>query len=246
MEPVFYVSGRGKDNNQDMMEYLKEHFPEADNIKSVYGFLQKMPLYGGRVWRQQDLTEQDLNTLYANGIGLELPLTGQHWNNLDYHNMSSFLEEHHREGNIITCYDRRLRDLIVQDFPLYKTKLSVTSGIRDVKSIGEMTELFDYVVLHPKYNYDFEYLKSLPNKEQLILFGSCGCIANCSGSNSCYTEISKKNYYGVEIGNICYKQRANMTHINSFTKYDINPYLGLGFNKFKLNRENKDSIKKAF
>jgi hypothetical protein len=77
-------------------------------------------------------------------------------------------------------------------------------------------DVFDYVVVHPKFNNHPEFLKRLINKDRIILFGSCGCIATCHGNGHCYSEISKKNYYDVPIQNICYKEGKDLLDSNQF------------------------------
>ena len=73
----FTVSGRAKTNDVHILTFLAKAYrgiPIA-LIDSVFGFVERTPLYGGRIFEGAELTPRDVESLYEVGIGVRLPFS---------------------------------------------------------------------------------------------------------------------------------------------------------------------------
>lgn len=243
------VSVRKKPESQGVISFLKEFYPKIfDNITTVFGFADFCFLYGGRVYQNPDLYPSDIQELYDNNISIELPLTNQHWGEHELFYSRGILQDFHKQGNIISCFDGRLAKIIKQEYPLYKTKASVTglnignsSNAYYQDKIESLSEQFDFVVLPTFLNDKLELLHNIPNKDQIVIFASCGCSANCP-KKTCYEYISYKNigqFTNVDTSQFCSKNNGVKRPNLGFVEYNIKPLIEMGFKNFKYLR--KDS-----
>ena len=82
----FTISARRKPNDRAILPFLAKSFPAIPiiQIDSVFGFVERSTLYGGRVFDKPELTEHDVNQLYYVGIGVRLPLTNHYVEPAEY------------------------------------------------------------------------------------------------------------------------------------------------------------------
>lgn len=241
------VSVRKKPKDQDVIEFLKQNYASIfPNITSVFGFADFCFLYGGRIYKEPDLYQDDINKLYEASISIELPLTNQHWGEHELFYSRGILQDFHKQGNIISCFDGRLAKIIKQEYPLYKTKASVTglnignsSNAYYQDKIESLGEQFDFVVLPTFLNDKFELLYNISNKDQIVIFASCGCSANCP-KKTCYEYISAKNvgqFSNVDVSKFCSKNNNVKRPNLGFVEYNIKPLIDMGFKNFKYLRQ---------
>lgn len=93
----------GSDGNVPIMDYLRAGFSHLPfkQIDSVFGFVERSTLYGGRPFTAPELTPQDVEALYEHGIGLRLPLTNHQVTREEYDSAWDFLAKYYRAGNSV-------------------------------------------------------------------------------------------------------------------------------------------------
>jgi hypothetical protein len=76
-------------------------------------------------------------------------------------------------------------------------------------------------------NDDDEFLKSIPQKDRIILFGNASCAYTCP-QRSCYIGISRG-----EEQSTCSKARLPRED-KGYVFFDVKKFLSLGFDQIKL------------
>lgn len=238
-DAIYTLSARKKPQEQSMKSFLKSEYPKYKNIKSVFGFAEYSPLYAGRFFFREEITEKDAKYLDEANIGIELPMANKFFTDEDYEDSKLLLEKYHKENNIITCIDYRLAQMIRKDFPKYKIKSSVTAFKFGTNAILKALDYYDYVVLPTSMNDKFEQLEELPMKDKIVLFGSTGCSFNCS-KKSCYDYMAKFNArQELPKGHHCSKENGIYREDLGFIEFDLKPLYEIGYRHFKMLRENK-------
>jgi len=222
--------------------FIDKYYSEyKTNIKSVFGFSEYTPLYGGRPFIKEELNENDLKWMYSNGISYRIPLTNKYPNLKRYKESLSFLEKHHKEGNIIITSTLWLAKKIKKDFPKYKLESSVMFKPMSEIEITNLLKVFDSVVLPPMW-YNRQDLKNLKNKDKLVWFTGCGCLFNCP-DDACQRFFSNQI-----IGKKSNEPFCSMNYVErqlqGFNYFNINYLQSLGFSNFKVMRED-EAIRKG-
>jgi len=190
----FTISNRMLEKNMNIDTYIKTYYSFIDisQVESLFGFTQEFsPFYGGRGFNSvYSMDKEHLKQLDDDNLGLSLTLTNQYFNDDDYQKHISLLQKHHKLGNSIVCENDTLAKQIKKDFPLYKLKASLIKDLNNYEKVQKAFEIYDYVVIPMEMNDDDEFLKSLPNKDKIILFANANCAYNCT-SRICYSSISK-------------------------------------------------------
>lgn len=232
---IFTVSARGKPSNTPIKSFLDYSYTfPLEQIESIFGFVEKCTLYGGRVFKGPQLIDKDVDWMYDKGIGLRLPLTNHYAEREEYESCAGFLEKYHREGNSIICTNDELARWVREDFPDYQLEASIIKNIVTYEKIEEMLDLYHTVVLPTHLNNDWEFLEKVPSKDRITLFAWAGCGVNCK-SKICYPSISKINKNNGEGELKCsrtLKEREALGRVH----FDLEKFTEMGFSRFKCPR----------
>jgi len=233
----FTVSVRGKTVEQNIFDFLsKEYdFLSLEQIDSVFGFVDKSTLYGGRPFVSPELNDIDVLQLYKAGIGVRLPLTNKYVNRDEYEENQLLLQKYHKTGNTVIVVSDDLAGWIREDFPLYRIEGSVIKDIDNHNDIEKSLELFDAIILAAAMNDNVEFLEKIKNKDAITLFANSGCAYNCP-SKICYTYISRMNKNPDERF-ACSKRIVPREELGMVT-FNLNRFIDMGFSRFKLLRLN--------
>ncbi|MDH5325308.1 MAG: hypothetical protein OEZ68_20155 [Gammaproteobacteria bacterium] len=241
----FTLSMRGKLSEQALLPYISDYYrsiPHA-NIDSVFGFVEKSTLYGGRQFVCAEISPKDVQVLYQLGIGLRLPLTNKYVERNDYEDNRAFLEKYHRTGNSVIVVSDDLAKWIRAEYPDYHIEASVIKNIKHNKKIERALEIYDTVVLPAKLSNDYSFLEKVTHKESIRLFANAGCAYNCP-SKICYNYMAKSNLdethklYSNAFA--CSKTLLPRKELG-MVEFDVARLSYMGFSKFKLLRSNEDS-----
>lgn len=231
----FTISGRGKPNDQPVLTYLAKKFPAIPiaNIDSVFGFVEKSTLYGGRPFWEPELTEEDIASLYDVGIGVRIPFTNHYAEPEEFQATLPIFEKYHRAGNAVIVTNDDLAEWIRAAFPRYRIEASVIKNIHKIDQVHKALDLYDTVVLPMEMNEDEAFLKEVPQKDRITLFANAGCALTCP-SHTCYPTISKFNKDG-KTEMIC-SQPLKARENKGIIDFDLNRLQDLGFSRFKVLR----------
>lgn len=235
MERRFTISARGKKNEVGILAFLARNFPTIPvaEIDSVFGFVQRSTLYGGRIFTQPELTPRDVNELYFANIGVRLPLTNHHVSAAEYEASRRLLDIFHRPGNAIIATNDDLARWVRRDFPQYRIEASVIKNLKTHTRIKDALDVYDTVVLPMELNKDNAFLAEVPSKERVTLFANAGCALTCP-SKICYTSISKINKAGS--GEFMCSQPIKEREMLGMIDFDLERLQTLGFSRFKMLR----------
>ncbi|MCH9006200.1 MAG: hypothetical protein IH838_13050, partial [Proteobacteria bacterium] len=208
-------------------------------IDSLFGFVEKSTLYGGRGFVERELSDQDVSQLNNAGIGIRIPLSNHYATLKEYRLNKWLLRKYHRCGNSIICTNDDLAGWIREDFPDYRLDASVIKNIKTHRKIEAAMELYDSVVLPMRINEDLEFLEQIENKDKITLFANAGCALTCP-SHLCYVSISKinKGRGGEFKCSLPLKDRD----LYGMVDFPLKPYVDLGFHRFKLLRARPNSM----
>jgi len=229
----FTVSGRAKANGVPVLTFLAKAYrgiPIA-LVDSVFGFVERSTLYGGRVFEGPELTPDDVNTLYDVGIGVRIPFTNHHAERREYEETKPILAKYCRPGNAVIVTNDDLAAWIRRDYPSYKIEASVIKNLKTYDRIAAALELYDTAVLPMELCEDHAFLERLPNKDRITLFANGACALTCP-SRICYASISKFNKDGAS--QLLCSQPLKQREMRGVVEFDLNRLQGLGFTRFKV------------
>lgn len=243
----FHISARQKYDVPIDKFITKEFFNlNVESIKTVFGFVEFTPMYGGRPYIKPEILTSDIEWMYANNIGLNLPLSNMHTTSSEYEASKSFLDKYHRLGNVVTLYCDEIAELIRKDFPLYSIVASAIKNIKTNEQIEEALNIYDHIVLRTWANTDLEFLKSIIPKNRIILFSNIGKAHNCH-SKMCYHDISLYNsawnqhssLWDLEDGIRCSRTMKGeiISTAPDFQQFNIEDFQQMGFSIFKVLRQ---------
>jgi hypothetical protein len=143
----FSVSSRQIQPAMPMSFYLKIMYPYCNfaQIENVFGHTVSFSkLYGGRPFiPEHSLTDQHLNAMDKQGIGLSLNLTNHFYDENSYAESLPLLEQHHKESNSVICTNDQLAWRIKRDFPNYKLSASI---IKNLNTLKKSTKHYNYMI----------------------------------------------------------------------------------------------------
>jgi len=237
----FTISARGKNEATPVLAFLSRNFAHAplEQIDSVFGFVERSTLYGGRVFGAPELSPRDVNDLYGAQIGVRLPLTNHYVEPNEYAANATLLDRYNRQGNAAIVTNDNLARWIRRDFPHYRIEASVIKNLKSYDRIKAALDTYDTVVLPMELNEDEAFLASAPNKERITLFANAGCALTCP-SRICYVSISKINKAGA--GEFKCSQTLKEREQRGMVDFDIERLRQLGFSRFKLLRARPDGL----
>ena len=238
---TYTVSARGKPPGVPVFAYLRRNYGNVPlrEIDSLFGFVERSVLYGGRVFVRRELSERDVFQLNNAGIGVRLPMTNHYVKREEYLENKRLLQKYHQPGNSVICTNDELARWIRDDFPDYRLDASVIKNLKSREKIEEAWELYDSVVLPMSVNEDLEFLEQLEDKDKITLFANAGCALTCP-SKICYVAMSKQNK-GEDPGPAC-SQDLKPRELHGMVDFPLEPYVKLGFHRFKLLRARPGSI----
>ena len=238
---TYTVSARSKRPDVPIFRFLRNNFGNVPlrEIDSVFGFVERSTLYGGRAFATRELSERDVHQLNNAGIGIRLPMSNHYVELPEYEANKRLLRKYHRDGNSIICTNDDLARWIRQDFPEYRIDASVIKNLKSLEKIEQAMELYDSVVLPMSVNEDLAFLETIRNKDKITLFANAGCALTCP-SKICYVSISKMNKGGDE--EFKCSQTLKWREMHGMVDFPLAPYVQLGFHRFKLLRARPGSI----
>ena len=238
---TFTVSARGKPPDYPVFKYLRENFGNLriDAIDSLFGFVEKSTLYGGRQFVERELSDKDVKDLNNAGIGVRLPMSNHVVELREYKLNLWLLSKYHVAGNSIICTNDDLARWIRKDFPDFRIDGSVIKNIKSYKKIELAMELYDSVVLPMPLNEDLDFLAGIENKDKITLCANAGCALTCP-SRMCYASISEINKG--RGGEFRCSQPIKKRDLLGMVDFPLEPYIELGFHRFKLLRARPSSM----
>jgi len=238
----YSVSCRNKRVDQPVDDFLNLQYPAVDKfaISTVFGFVERTTLYGGRIFIGPELSESDVQTLYNWEVGLKLPLTNTFASEEEYEKEYTFLEKYHRKGNSVVLVNDELARWIRRDFPDYEIEASVIKNISKQSTIDKYLDIYDIIVLPMDLHRQPEYLESLEPKSRLRLFITAACAFTCP-AKTCYKSISRINKMPVGEGHELFNCSQNVLprEMEGFQEFDVDQLVSMGFTKFKVTRNPK-------
>lgn len=232
---TFTVSARRKTPNVPIFRFLRNRFGNLPlaQIESVFGFVERCTLYGGRNFMAPELSERDVMQLNNAGIGLRIPLTNHDAELQEYKSYRPFLEKYHRSVNSVIVTNDDLAEWIRADFPDFDIEASVIKNIDNHKKLESALKYYDTAVLPMPCNQDPEFLRSIEDKSRIRLFANAGCALTCP-ARTCYRSFSTINKFkgGDFLCSQDLKEREQLGMID----FDIEELHSLGFKRFKMLR----------
>jgi hypothetical protein len=238
---TYTVSARSKSPQVPVFAYLRNNYGNVPlrEIDSLFGFVERSTLYGGRVFARRELSERDVYQLNNAGIGVRLPMTNHYVERSEYLDNKRLLKKYHQAGNSVICTNDELAQWIRDDFPDYRLDASVIKNVKSLEKIEQAMGLYDSVVLPMSMNEDLAFLESIEDKDKITLFANAGCALTCP-SKICYVSMSKANK-GEEPGPTC-SQELKAREMHGMVDFPLEPYVELGFHRFKLLRARPGAI----
>jgi len=238
---TFTISARGKAPDLPVFSFLRNEYGNVPlrEIDSVFGFVERSTLYGGRDFVRRELSDDDVLQLNKAGIGLRIPMSNHFVEREEYVQSMPLLEKYHRFPNTVIVTNDDLAVWIRQDFPYYQIDASVIKNIKSLRKIGDALSIYDSVVLPMRLNEDVEFLAKIEAKEKIILFANAGCALTCP-SKLCYRSISIFNKgHG---GDFECSQLHKGRELRGMVDFPLQQYIDLGFHRFKLLRARPGAI----
>ena len=231
----FIASGRALDKTEPVLAALDKRYREYgghQNISAVYASTEQLaPLYGGRPWTAYNsLNQQQIYELYDADIGLDLTLSNHFFTDEAYQQSRALLAAHHRKNNGVICTNDALALRIRDDFPDYRLRTSMVKRIRTADQIEKALELYDFVTLNMRLNDDVELMKSIVQKERVVLFANAACAYHCE-NQTCYIGVSQK-MMNKEVTLEC--SRLDVKYHDPLHRFDLSAEHLQGFRVFKL------------
>ncbi len=238
---TYTISARGKPPDTPVFAFLRNHFGNVPlrEIDSLFGFVEHSTLYGGREFTQRELSDRDVYQLNNAGIGIRLPMSNHYVERDEYEQYLRLLRKYHRACNSIIVTNDNLARWIRQDFPDYRIDASVIKNIKTHRKINDALKLYDSVVLPMRLNEDFDFLEKIEAKDRITLFANAGCALTCP-SKLCYPSISKMNK-GQDAEFQC-SQMIKERGLEGMVDFPLQPYIDLGFHRFKLLRARRGGM----
>lgn len=240
-EATYTISARCKHPDTPVLKFLKNMYGYVPlrEIDSLFGFVERSTLYGGRYFSRREISDRDVRQLNNAGIGIRLPMSNHDVERDEYVANLPLLNKYHRPGNSVIVTNDQLAKWIRSDFPQYRLDASVIKNIKTQRKLEQAYDLYDSVVLPMKINKDFDFLKKIDEKDKITLFANAGCAMTCP-SKLCYLSFSKMNKGkgGDFQCALMFKERE----LPGMVDFKLRPYVDLGFHRFKLLRPNPSGL----
>lgn len=238
---TYTISARGKSPDVPIYAFLRRQYGNIPlgEIESLFGFVQRSKLYGGRMFQNRELSDRDVAQLNNAGIGIRIPMSNHYVDEEEYEESRPILDRYHSSINSIIITNDDLARWIRRDYPRYTLDASVIKNIKSHRKIEEAFDLYDSVVLPMRINEDLEFLDKIRDKERIILFANAGCALTCP-SKICYPSISKFNKYQGD--KFQCSQPIKERDLFGMVDFPLEPYLEIGIRHFKLLRARPNAM----
>ena len=129
---TYTVSARGKKPQYPVFAYLRNNYGNVPlrEIDSLFGFVERSTLYGGRAFTRRELSDRDVYQLNNAGIGIRLPMSNHYVEREEYLENKPLLKKFHKIGNSIICTNDDLARWVRDDFPDYRLDASVIKNLK--------------------------------------------------------------------------------------------------------------------
>lgn len=257
MEQINFIlpNFRAYSRNEILINLYKK-YPQIllDNsiIYSFYGDFPKTLFNGGRVVDQignYSIREiKKIKKFYnSNNIKITLTFTNQclEKRHLKDKFCNQLLKVFNDGYNEVLVASPLLEDYIRKNYPKYKINKSITATIKDG---NEDYSKYNLLVIDKKNNRNFEYLKSIEDKDRIEILCDETCVNDCKYTNDHYKEISlyqlgirstsekfgvcRYSNKGINYQAIKYRNENSKYYISS--KDIVDKYASLGYKYFKL------------
>ncbi len=238
---TYTVSARTKNADVPVFAFLRRQYGnlQLQEIDSLFGFVQRSTLYGGRMFTDRELSDRDVTQLNNAGIGIRIPMSNHYVDESEYENSKPILDRYHSNGNSIIITNDDLAHWIRRDYPRYKLDGSVIKNLKTHKKIEAALDIYDSVVLPMNINQDLTFLDKIRQKERIILFANAGCALTCP-SKLCYASISKMNKFNG--GRFQCSQPIKERDLHGMVDFPLKPYVVIGISHFKLLRARPNNM----
>jgi len=238
---TYTISARSKSPKAHVFAFLRNKYGNLPlrEIDSLFGFVERSTLYGGRQFVRRELSNRDVLQLNNAGIGIRLPMSNHYVERDEYEENLPLLDKYHRPGNSVIITNDKLAKWIRRDFPHYRLDASVIKNLKTHRKLDEALELYDSAVLPMNLNEDFEFLEKIEAKDRITLFANAGCALTCP-AKLCYVSISRINK-GENIRFQC-SQKIKERELEGMVDFPLQPYIDLGFHRFKLLRARRSGM----
>jgi len=232
----FTISARGKTPATPVFRFLRDHFGHLplDRIESLFGFVEKSTLYGGRVFGKRELSVRDVAQLNNAGIGIRLPFSNHQVSREEYELNRGMIAKYHHTLNSVIVTNDDLARWIGEDYPDYRIDASVIKNINNTRKLEKALKIYDEVVLPMTSNEDTPFLKSIEEPQRITLFANAGCAFTCP-SKTCYASVSEINKDDPEARFQC-SQSIKERELLGMLDFELEPLVEMGFRSFKLLR----------
>lgn len=232
---TYTISARNKFRDAPIFAFLRNEYGNVPlrEIDSVFGFVERSTLYGGRAFERRELSERDVYQLNNAGIGLRIPMSNHEVEPEEYEKNMPLLKKYYRPCNSIIVTNDDLAIWIRRDFPDYRIDASVIKNIKTHQRIEKALEIYDSIVLPMKLNENLDFLEQIEAKDRITLFANAGCALTCP-SKLCYRSISKINKG--QGGEFQCSQMFKARKLEGMVDFPLQPYIDRGFHRFKLLR----------
>src|SRR3970282_2696590 len=115
-------------------------------VDSLFGFVERCTLYGGRFFRAPQLTDADVQAMYAHDIGLRIPFANHIVDEHEYASYAWMFDKSHLPGNAVIVTNDKLARWIRRDFPRYRIEASVIKEIDSHAQIEQRMDLYEHAV----------------------------------------------------------------------------------------------------
>lgn len=240
-DATYTISARGKAAEVPVFKFIRNQYGNVPlrEIDSLFGFVEKSTLYGGRAFLRRELSERDVFQLNNAGIGVRLVMSNHYVERDEYEENQPLLEKYHRKLNSVIATNDDLAMWVREDFPQYEVDASVIKNIKTHRKIDESLRLYDSLVLPMRLNEDLDFLEKIEAKDRITLFANAGCALTCP-AKLCYLSISKINKGNG--GKFECSQPIKNRKLEGMVDFPLQPYIDLGFHRFKLLRARPGSM----
>ncbi len=237
----YTISARNKPPDLPIMAYLRKNYGNIPlrEIDSVFGFVERSTLYGGRGFKGRELSHRDVLQLNNSGIGLRIPMSNHHATREEFEQNLGLFARYHRKCNSIIATNDDLARWIRKEFPRYRLDASVIKNIKTYRKIDAALQIYDSVVLPMRCNEDLEFLEKIEQKDRIILFANAGCALTCP-SKLCYLSLSEINKG--KGGEFKCSQPLKNRELYGMVDFPLDPYIEMGFSQFKLLRSRPNGM----
>jgi len=179
--------------------YFVKNKKKLANINiTVYDGISNCSWNGGRINRDLELSDSQINTYYS--LNINIALTFSNYNiNINDKIGNQLLKKFHRTGNSIILVNEELRKYIRKNYPKYKLIYSITGMgevnipmmASDIKLYKKLEQKYDLIVPRMEHIFDNRFLKLSQDKYEIMLNDTC--IYNCPYYKEHFKLIADQN-----------------------------------------------------